>query len=246
MGQQGHATAGSAISMGSTVRAGGAGGALSAAQKRSLMNTASVATRALADRGEALDKAATQSEFQTVEGQYRAMDGENLLKSLFNNPSLMALSAQAWAQKKMQSEGLARRLKDLELNPGEASRRDVADAVRNQMAMMSARGTPMESLQKYEIEDLQENLRRLGLYQGRVDGYAASPGLAGAIGGFVAMDKGAEELLKRGAQIQAEAAPALSKTRLDFGPAANGDLKLDAPKPGSPVAAHHPRPSFVV
>lgn len=240
MSKRDQATAGGNFSMGSTVRAGGEGGALTSAQKRSLLNNASVATRALADKGEALDKARTGSEFQTVEGQYRAMDGENLLKSMFNNPHLMTFSAQAWTQTKMQSEGLGRRFKDLELNPGEASRQEVAANVRNTLAYMSANGITVESLKKYEIEDLQENLRRLDLFHGDTDGYAASPGLAGAIGGFVASDKGTEELLKRGAKVIEDNAPKLSKTQLDFGPAANGELKLDMPKPGSPVMVNRP------
>ena len=88
-------------------------GGLSALQKRAALDNASVKTRAMDDKGEALDVALTDSEFRAKgDGELKAM-GAAVLEEMRNNPHVQTKSGTDWAQKNIAQAGLIKELQKM-------------------------------------------------------------------------------------------------------------------------------------
>ncbi|QQG36581.1 MAG: hypothetical protein HYS17_01985 [Micavibrio aeruginosavorus] len=169
-------------------------GSLSAAQKRAAVDNASVAIRLKDDKGEALDAALTDSNFTAKsDGDLKNLSGADLLNEMINNPLMQAKSGTAWAQAKIAQAGLDDELDKLIEGAPIVEERQCHQNIQRLLAAKS-----MTEMSPIQVKFLQQNLQRLGLYDGEIDGDFSNKGLVSAVDRLATSEKVIERAMKGG------------------------------------------------
>lgn len=169
-------------------------GGLSAAQKRAAVDNASVTIRLKDDKGEALDAALTDSAFVAkTDGDLKNLSGEDLLTEMMNNPLTQAKSGTAWAQTKIAQAGLDEELDKLIEGAPIVEERQCHQNIQHLLAAKS-----MTEMSPLQVKFLQQNLQRLGLYGGEIDGDYTNKGLVAAVDTLATSEKVIERAMKGG------------------------------------------------
>lgn len=169
-------------------------GGLSAAQKRAAVDNASVTVRLKDDKGEALDAALTDSNFiAKTDGDLKNLSGEDLINEMINNPLTQAKSGTAWAQAKIAQAGLDDELDKLIEGAPIVEERQCHQNIQHLLAAKS-----MTEMSPIQVKFLQQNLQRLGLYGGEIDGDFSNKGLVTAVDRLATNEKVIERAMKGG------------------------------------------------
>lgn len=169
-------------------------GGLSAAQKRAAVDNSSVTVRLKDDKGEALDAALTDSSFLAkTDGDLKNLSGEELLTEMMNNPLTQAKSGTAWAQTRIAQAGLDDELDKLIEGAPIVEERQCHQNIQHLLAAKS-----MTEMSPIQVKFLQQNLQRLGLYGGEIDGDYTNKGLVAAVDTLATNEKVIERAMKGG------------------------------------------------
>lgn len=155
-----------------------------------IMRAASVVVRAMSDRGDAMDKAAS-SNFKTLEAEVKNMSGLDLYGHMSSNPSQMDKVSDPHIQTKMINDGYGKQLDVLTHGTYEAAQKTGRKDVMN--ALMAK---PLSEMNPAEQSYVWDKLCELGQVNGDFDGNISS--LESAIGSFVMSSPAGEQLVKEG------------------------------------------------
>lgn len=169
-------------------------GGLSAAQKRAAVDNASVQVRLKDDKGEALDAALTDSDFMAkTDGDLKNLSGNDLLSEMRNNPLTQAKSGTAWAQLNIARAGLDQELDKMIEGTPIVEERQCMESIKHLLA-----AKPINEMSPLQVKFLQQNLERLGMYGGEIDGDFTNKGLVAAVDSLVTSEKAIEKAMKGG------------------------------------------------
>lgn len=169
-------------------------GGLSAAMKRVAVAEAAVNIRLKDDKGEALDAALTDSAFMAkTDGDLKNLSGTDLLTEMMNNPLTQAKSGTSWAQISIAKAGLDQELAKLIEGAPVVEERQSQTNIKHLLAAKSL--TEMTPLQ---VQFLQQNLERLGLFKGKIDGDFANTALVAGLDALATTEKVIEKSMKGG------------------------------------------------
>ncbi|MDB5492218.1 MAG: hypothetical protein JWO78_2067 [Micavibrio sp.] len=159
-------------------------------QQSKIMANASVKTRAMADGGDAMDKARSGS-FKTLDSEVRNMSGRDLYDQLSTNPTQMEKISTVEVQQKMIADGFGKQLEVMTSGTYEASQTAGRKEVMN--ALMAK---PISDMTPDEQSFIWDKLVELGQASGQFDGSLDM--LSSAVGGFVMSSPSGENLVKEG------------------------------------------------
>ena len=159
-------------------------------QQKKILANASVQTRAMADSGDAMDKARSGS-FKTLDSEIKGMSGQDMYGYLSTNPTEMAKISTVEVQQKMIADGFGKQLEVLTSGTYEASQTAGRKEVMN--ALMSK---PISEMTPDEQSFIWDKLVELGQASGQFDG--SMDMLSSAVGGFVMSSPSGENLVKEG------------------------------------------------
>lgn len=169
-------------------------GGLSQAQKRAALDNASVQIRLKDDKGEALDAALTDSTFiAKTDGDLKNLSGNDLIEEMRNNPLTQAKSGTAWAQANIAKAGLDEELDKLIEGAPIVEERQCMENITHLLA-----AKPINEMSPLQVKFLQQNLERLGMYGGEIDGDFTNKGLVAAVDSLVTSQKAIEKAMKGG------------------------------------------------
>ncbi len=164
-------------------------GGLSAAQKRAAVDNASVQVRAKDDKGEALDAALTDSAFMAkTDGDLKNLSGNDLLDEMRYNPLTQAKSGTSWAQVSIAKAGLDQELDKLIEGAPIVEERQCHENIHHLLA-----AKPLSEMSPIQVKFLQQNLERLGLFSGKIDGDFSNPKMVVALDNMVHESKVLED-----------------------------------------------------
>lgn len=183
------AVGGTAAAIGSV---GNREGGLSAAMKRAAVDNASVSVRLKDDKGEALDAALTDSAFMAkTDGDLKNLSGNDLIDEMRYNPQTQAKSGTAWAQANIAKAGMDQELDKLIEGTPIVEERQAQENIKNLLASK----TLME-MSPIQVKFLQQNLERLGLYNGKIDGDFTNPAMVASLDNLAHNQKSIEKSMK--------------------------------------------------
>jgi len=183
------AVGGTAASIGSV---GNREGGLSAAMKRAAVDNASVSVRLKDDKGEALDAALTDSAFMAkTDGDLKNLSGTDLIDEMRYNPQTQAKSGTAWAQANIAKAGMDQELDKLIEGTPIVEERQAQENIKNLLASK----TLME-MSPIQVKFLQQNLERLGMYSGKIDGDFTNPAMVASLDNLAHNQKSIEKSMK--------------------------------------------------
>lgn len=159
-------------------------------QQKKILANASVQTRAMADSGDAMDKARSGS-FKTLDSEIKGMSGQDMYGYLSTNPTEMAKISTVEVQQKMIADGFGKQLEVLTSGTYEASQTSGRKEVMN--ALMAK---PISEMTPDEQSYIWDKLVELGQAKGEFDGSLDM--LSSAVGGFVMSTPSGENLVKEG------------------------------------------------
>lgn len=167
-------------------------GGLSAAQKRAAVDNASVTVRLKDDKGEALDAALTDSAFMAkTDGDLKNLSGADLLDEMRNNPLTQAKSGTSWAQVNIAKAGLDQEVDKLIEGTPVVEERQSQENIKNLLASKS-----LMEMSPIQVKFLQQNLERLGLYSGKIDGDFTNPQMVASLDNLAHAEKTIEKSMK--------------------------------------------------
>lgn len=159
-------------------------------QKGKIIQNASVQVRAMADGGDAMDKASSGT-YKTLDSEVRNMSGIDLHSQLATNPSQMDKISTVEVQQKMVADGYGKELEVMTKGTYEASQTSGRKEVMN--ALMAK---PISEMTPDEQSFIWDKLVELGQASGAFDGSLDQ--LSSAVGGFVMSSPSGENLVKEG------------------------------------------------
>lgn len=163
---------------------------LTGKQQQKILDNASVEVRAMADGGDAMEKAQAGL-FKTLDSEIKSMSGQDMYGYLSSNPTEMAKIATVEVQQKMIADGFGKQLEVLTSGTYEASQSSGRKEVMN--ALMAK---PISEMTPDEQSFIWDKLVELGQASGEFDGSLDM--LSSAVGGFVMSSPSGENLVKEG------------------------------------------------
>ena len=183
------AVGGTAAAIGSI---GNREGGLSAAMKRAAVDNASVSVRLKDDKGEALDAALTDSAFMAkTDGDLKSLSGQDLFNEMRFNPETQAKTGTSWAQVNIARAGLDQEVDKLIEGTPVVEERQAQENIKGLLASK----TLME-MTPIQVKFLQQNLERLGLYNGKIDGDFTNPAMVASLDSLAHAEKTIEKSMK--------------------------------------------------
>jgi len=114
-----------------------------------------------------------------------------LLEEMRNNPQIQAKSGTDWAQKNLAQAGLMKELQKMIEGTPVVDERQCQTNVQHMLAAKS-----LMEMSPLQVKFLQQNLERLGLYKGKVDGDFTNPGLVAGLDTLTHSEKAIGDAMK--------------------------------------------------
>lgn len=181
---------GTLISVGGAVSKSDGDARMSKKVMNRIMRAASVVVRAMADKGDAMDKARS-GQYNTLDSEVKGMSGQDLYNYMSTNPAQMDKTGVPEIQQKMINDGYGKQLDVLTHGTYEAAQKTGRKEVMG--ALMTKPLSEMDPAQQSYIWD---KLSELGQVSGEFDGNLAT--LESVVGDFVMSSKSGEQLVNQG------------------------------------------------
>lgn len=152
---------------------------MTAKDKRAAIADATVSARQQDDVGDILELSLSSVFKAKTDGQLKNLSGQDLFDEMRNNPEAQAKSGTSWAQVSMAKAGLDQELDKLIEGTPVVEERQAQENIKGLLASK----TLME-MTPIQVKFLQQNLERLGLYSGKIDGDFTNPQMVASLDGL--------------------------------------------------------------